>query len=288
MIPNNNLSVLPFYYWEREQNARKWWVYDRIYPLYTPVGYILPFQILVAHSDSHSIAWAILVDANTGNSVSGFTISNLRNTGLTTKQFASLGYDVIVYPGNVAALNSIANGRYYIIIQIDNHEYFSEVFTVVNDIQPYLKIEWWDNEDLIMDAGAVVYTQPSFKNVLYLAADIAKPQYTFNEDGEERDGYFYPIKQISFKTYRFSFLAPEYLLDAMRLIRLSDYVQITKDGKTYSTDTFLITPEWEKEGDIATVEAEFTAATVAKKISVGYIRALRGDYNEDFNNDYLI
>ena len=46
MIPNNNLSVLPFYDSIERQNARKWWIYDKVYPLFVPSGYMLPFQVM--------------------------------------------------------------------------------------------------------------------------------------------------------------------------------------------------------------------------------------------------
>jgi hypothetical protein len=152
-----------------------------------------------------------------------------------------------------------------------------------------LKIEWWDVDDFTMDAGTIVYKYAGgtqFKNVLYLQADIAKPEYPFEEDGETRDGYFFPIKQISEKHYRFAFLASEYLLDVMRFIRMADYAYITKNGQQYKLDTFLITPEWEDNGDVASVEAEFDTATVAKKIGHGYIQTTGGDFNNDFNNDF--
>ena len=73
----------------------------------------------------------------------------------------------------------------------------------------------------------------------------------------------------------------------MRLIRMADYVYIWYRGKRYAADTFLITPEWEDEGDIAAVNAEFETATVAKKLGLGYTRGQQGDYNDDYNNDYL-
>ena len=107
-----------------------------------------------------------------------------------------------------------------------------------------------------MDAGTIVYKYTNgtqFRNVLYLQADIAKPEYPFEEEGETRDGYFFPIKQISEKHYRFSFLASEYLLDVMRFIRMADYAHIEKNGQIYKLDTFLITPDWEDNGDVAAV-----------------------------------
>lgn len=287
MIPNNNLSVLPFYTSLDQQNARKWWVYNRIYPLFCPAGFILPWQIITPHSNipvSH-IGPVIVYNAKTGNSVTPNIAADIRAM-ITKKEFATFGYDVFVFPGQLPLFQTFENGQYYIDIVIEQFHFYSEVFTVVNDIQPYLKITWWDIDDFTMDAGTIVYKNPAFKNVLYLQADIAKPEYPFEEEGENRDGYFFPTKQISEKRYRFNFLASEYLLDVMRFIRMSDFAEIEYHGQRYSLDTFLITPEWDDNGDVATVEAVFDTATVAKKIGLGYIKSQRGDFNDDFNNDF--
>ncbi len=402
MIPNNNLSVLPWYASIEEQNARRWWVYKRVYPLFTPAGYLPPFQLLREHlisytkgneisSDDydngvltpdghwdstgsqfgiHSFESLSGVDAvyfegipetaplmvtavalNDNNDVLGTFTAQFDESGLfsggwvlptgTTKlwvqdynadypdaspklyaattstagiesfaiytkegelvgnydpsemgfsivPFLNLGYDVIVFPGQLPVLGNFENGQYYAVMSDGTNTWYSEIFTVVNDISPYLKLEWWDAENFVMDAGTIVYKNPSFKNVLYLDATIAKPEYRFEEEGEERDGYFFPTKQISEKRYRFAFFASEYLLDVLRFVRMADFAQITKNGQVYSLDTFLITPEWESNGDVAGVTAEFDTATVAKKIGTGYIKALRGDFNDDFNNDFDI
>ena len=161
------------------------------------------------------------------------------------------------------------------------------MFTIVNDISGYLKLEWWDVDDFYMDEGVIIYKSPLFRNKLYLCADIAKPEYIFEEDGETRDGYFFPAKQISEKRYHFTFLASEYLLDVMRFVRMADYAQITKNEQVYKLDTFLITPEWEDNGDVASVDAEFDTATVAKKIGRGFVTTTKGDFNNDYNNDFL-
>ena len=287
MIPNNNLSVLPWYTSIEQQNARKWWVYNRIYPLFTPAGFLLPWQLITPHNDNltvQNIRPVIMYDARTGQQV-GIDLTNVFLENIIKKEFPTLGYDVWIFGGQFPIFPSILNGQYYIMMVIDR-AYYSDVFTVVNDIEPYLKIVWWDNEDFTMDAGTIVYKNPAFKNVLYLQSDLAKPEYQFEEEGETRDGYFFPVKQISEKRYRFNFLASEYLLDVMRFIRMADFAEIEYHGQRYSLDTFLITPEWEDNGDVAAVEAEFDTATVAKKIGVGYIKAQRGDFNDDFNNDY--
>lgn len=282
-IQEPNYSVLPWYHTLEEQNSYKWWVYGKIYPLFTQAGYMLPFQIIRRHRESTTIT-LFEVYTDKGVLVGDFTAA-INNAGIAVKQFSD--YDVIVFPARLPLFGGMANGRYYGKISDGAEVWYSEVFTVVNDIEPYLKIEWWDNEDFITDGGTVVYTEPAFHNIIYLDSDIAKPEYIFEEEGETRDGYFFPSKQISEKRYRFSFLAPEYLLDVMRLIRMADYVYIWYRGKRYAADTFLITPEWEDEGDIAVVDAEFETATVAKKLGLGYTRGQQGDYNDDYNEDYL-
>ena len=284
MIPNNNLSVLPWYTSIDQQNARKWWIYDHIYPLFTPAMFMLPFQILRTHRESSTISMFKVYTKN-GVLVGDF-MQAIIEAGITIKSFDVLGYDVIVFPGTFPVFTQFQNGQYYATLSDGTETWYSEMFTVVNDMEPYLKIQWFDVEDFTMDAGTIVYTEPTFKNVLYLDAAIAKPEYPFEEEGETRDGYFFPIKQISEKHYRFKFFASEYLLDVMRFIRMADYATIEYHGQTYNLDTFLITPEWEDNGDVAAVEAEFDTATVAKKIGRGYIQPTGGDFNNDFDADF--
>ena len=281
MIPNNNFSILPWYQSIEEQNSRRWWVYGRVYPLYTPAGFMPTWQVYT--EQSNYLLYLAVINENTGAVVKTIYPADLATYGITREYFGTMM--ILSYPAIIPILNSMENGRYYIRMYMDEHDFVSDIFTVVNDIQPYLKLEWWDDQDFVMDAGIIAY-DGTFKNVLYLDSDIAKPEYVFEEEGETRDGYFYPVKMISEKRYRFNFLAPEYLLDVLRFVRMADHIQITKNGQVYSLDTFLITPEWEANGDVAVVSAEFDTATVAKKIGLGYVRALRGDFNDDFNDDF--
>lgn len=249
---------------------------------------MLPFQVMREHR-ANALTKFRLYKAD--GTLVGYYLTPINDAGITIESFPALGYDVIVFGGQTPIWPSMENGQYYIEMGDGVDTWYSEIFTVVNDIQPYLKIEWWDVDNFVMDAGTIVYKYgggTQFKNTLYLMADLAKPEYPFEEEGETRDGYFFPIKMISEKRYKFNFFASEYLLDVMRFIRMADYAEITKDGQRYSLDTFLITPEWESNGDVAGVQAEFDTATVAKKIGLGYYKAQRGDFNDDFNNDFDI
>lgn len=284
MIPNNNLSVLPWYTSIAEQNARKWWIYKRVYPLFTPAGFLLPFQVMRPHITGYDTIEVFDIYTKDGVFVGNY--ADDIDAAVTIKSFAALGYDVIVFPGQLPVFAQFPEGQYYAVMNDGFYTWYSEIFTVVADITPYVKLSWWDTDDFTMAAGTIVYKNPTFKNVLYLQTDIAKPEYIFNEEGESRDGFYFPTKQISEKRYKFSFFASEYLLDVVRLVGLADYIEIENAGQTYRPDTFLITPEWEDNGDVAAVNAEFETSTVAKKLGKGYIIGQRGDFNQDFNDDY--
>ena len=246
---------------------------------------MLPFQILREHREDRPVS-IFQIYTKDGVLIGNF-LQEIEDY-IHIKSFQEFGYDVIVFYNPFPVFSQFENGQYYAVLSDGLETWYSEIFTIVNDIQPYLKIEWWDSDDFVMDSGTIVYKNPEFKNFLYLQSDIAKPEYPFEEEGEIRDGYFYPIKQISEKRYKFSFLASEYMLDVMRFIRMADFVRITKNGQTYIPDTFLITPQWEDNGDVAAVDAEFETSTVAKKIGRAHIKqfGVGGDFNIDFNEDF--
>lgn len=191
--------------------------------------------------------------------------------------------DYIIYAGNTGL--DLPIGLHYLDVYDGISHYYSDFVTIVARMDDYLKIEWWDEKDFEMDAGTIIYELDDaiFHNIVYLASEIAKPEYTFEEEVERRDGYDFPTKQISSKTYRFSFFATEYMLDVLRLVRMADRIVISNAGRDYLASAFLITPEWEKEGDVAGVAAQFQTDMVAKKIGLAYIRSFNNDFNNDFS-----
>lgn len=274
----NNLSVLPFYASVAEQNHRLPYAYGAVYPLYCDDTRILPFQI-IRTTRQNTITSVIMFDKD-GTQVRDLT------SDMSFDIVALDDYDVIVYTAQFGYAQELPIGQYYIRVSDGVQTWYSDIFTVVSDITPYVKLEWYDEKNFVMDAGTIVYQNPRFINRLYLNTEIGKPDYQFEEEGEQRDGYFFPEKQLSEKTYRFTILAPEYLCDVMRFIRMADHIQITADGYTYNADTFLITPKWQTQGDLASVEVEFESNTVAKKLGDARVRRTIGDFNDDYNDDY--
>ena len=287
MIPNNNTSVIPFVTALEQQNHRRSYAYGAIYPIYVPQGVFVPFQIC-RNTRANAISYVRLFKAD-GTQVATIT-QQMNDAGLMIKRYQSYGYDTIIFPAIVPmqVMNEI--GQYYISISDGVQEWYSDVFTVVDKIDDYLKIDWYCEEDMYYRGGVITYTEPKFINTLYLEAQLGKPEYPFTEESEERDGLLFPIKQYTEKTYKFSCLASEAMCDVMRLIRMADYIRVTDGyGNEYQADQFLFTPTWQTQGDLASVECEFQTATIFKSIGRGVkVLAANGDFNIDFNNDYLI
>ena len=284
-MTTSNYNCLPWYKDINEQNHRKNYAYGEIYPLYSPYDRLLPFQLTRRHLTTIANWSAMLVSMADGT-----------QTDITQYVTGSTGFmvidgsaqDTIAYSPLTGWSWSMPEGRYYVVLSDGTNTWYSEVFTVVNYLKNYLRISWRSIYDQPIGDGAILYDSlpMPYRNVLYFAAQLGKPEYTFDEEGERRDGYFFAEKQVSTKTYKAFITAPEYLCDVMRLIRMADYVKVTDGyGNEYDCDTFLITPTWQEQGDLAQVTIEFTTGTViAKKVGLGYHNT--GDFNNDFNNDF--
>lgn len=288
MIPNNNTSVLPFYTSKEQQSHRRYYAYGDIYPIFVPKNVLVPFQIVRSTNANTTIYEVLLFDSNDNNL--GNITTAMVEAGLRIKRYATYGYDVILFPAIafMQILNDI--GQYYIRIADSTGYYYSDIFTVVDTIGSYMKVQWYCEEDMYYRGGVVVYKNPKFINTLYLNTQLGKPEYPFTEESEERDGLLFPVKQFTEKTYKFTCMASEAMCDVMRLIRMADYIQVTDPyGNVYDADQFLFTPEWQAQGNLASVQCEFQTATIFKNIGKGITLVTgQGDFNNDFSNDYLI
>lgn len=214
----------------------------------------------------------------------------MMNNGLELMSEITPNSNMIVYNAAHIVPLGLENGLYYMKITIadtiaqDSEEYtmyryyYSDIFQV--DTRENLKansirIEWWNEDNLEYDGGFIPYDTEYlgrlFKNDIFLDSEIGKPTYKFVEEGEERNGYFFPIKQLSEKSYNMSFLAPEYLCDVMRLIRMADTIRITdKLGRVYNVEQFEMEVNWMEQGHYARVDCSFETDTVVKKIGKAY------------------
>lgn len=280
-LVNNNISPLPFYDNIALQNHRKDYAFGQVYPLITYRNMLLPFQVVLASGTS--ISWVRLYNFNTGKFIDIST--SIKENGL--KLVSYTGFKVLKYPGTLPVVEIKHEGLYYLAISISGLTIYSDVFTVCNRVDDYLLLEYSNSYNFELKGGMVDFSD-NFKFKCYLNTQVGRPEYDFEEEATERMGYSFIESQVSKKIYKFTFLAPEYLCDALRIVRLCNNKQITSRLQTYDLTTFNMEPEWEDQGDLASVECEFETDTVIANIG-GYTPELAGgDFNNDFNNDFNV
>jgi hypothetical protein len=234
-------------------------------------GFILPFQFCT-DTKLAVIEWVKLYSLETDTAID---ITDLMlASGLDV--YSLYDYSVIQYSSNAEPFAFLTEGSYYLAISNYTDTYYSEVFTVVPDVSNFLRLEWELAKRLDYTGGMAA---PG-KSVLYINAELGKPDYVFEEEGTSRDGLFFPEKQLSQKKYRFIFLASEYVCDSIRFAQMADLVTVQdKHGRIYTCDTIQANVDWQEQGDLASVEVEFTTGQVLKKTGNSPIQKESNDYN---------
>lgn len=281
-IIHGNISPLAFYDELRYQNHRKSYAYGSINPLITYRNMLIPFQVVLGVAYT-SIEQVLLVDINREDDATDITDSMISN-GLEIKQYDS--YNILRYKAILPISELRYEGRYYLRMTISGEDIYSEVFTIDNNVDNCLLLQYSNDFSFQLTHGMIDFSD-GFVFRCYLRTEIGKPEYSFEEEATERMGYSFIESQFSKKTYKFTFLAPEYLCDAMRIVRMCNDKKITALQQEYELTSFAMEPNWEDQGDVASVECEFDTDTIVASVA-GYASVpLGGDYNNDHNNDYL-
>lgn len=286
----NNLSCIPFYTKKEHQDFRLWYSYGEKYPYYVPSDYLIPFSFVVPyHSEQPDNIKVEFYRAccseeqylGTQGSYNNNLSARMNMNGLTIENDDTREISVLTYFAREVVSLDMEEGIYYMKITLvygqTNETYYSDVFFVkdASTLDKCVCIKWRNEENLEYDGGFIPYGElkggEPFTNRLYLDTTIAMPEYKFTEDGEERNGRFFPIKQISEKVYKMSFTAPEYLCDVMRLIRMADYIEVYDGlGRTLVVEQFEMDVKWSQGGHYAEVSCSFQTDTVVKKIGKSY------------------
>ena len=281
-LVNNNISPLPFYDSLALQNHRKDYAYGQVYQLITYRNMLLPFQVVL--SNGTSVGWVRLYNFNTGKYIE--ITDSMKENGLVIKPFT--GYVLLKYPGTLPIVEIKHEGLYYLVIYINGlGTIYSDLFTVTNRISDYLLIEYSNSYNFELKNGIVDFSD-NFAFKCYLNTQVGKPEYNFEEESTKRLGYIYVESQVSKKTYKFNVIVPEYICDALRIVRLCDNKIIRCKDDEYEAITFEMEAEWQTQGDLASVTCEFETDNVIANIGGFVPDKLGGDYNNDYNEDFDI
>lgn len=245
---------------------KKWYAYGKEFALPFSTTELPPFQFTVASLPSFdpTTVEVFLVNEATGVRT---------GTGIKIKVDTMDEHNSVLYvsPGSNVYAKSIEPGVYRAEFAIPEGEtYVSTPICVTDGIETntnFVKLEYWNDEKLAYPNGFVTTgTDNDFKFQMYIPTTFFKPKYEFEEEITKRAGYKFLELQTCNKVFGFNFLAPEYICDALRLVRLSDYIRFTHDGEYYNALNFEYNPDWQDNGYLAAIECQFETDTIIQKL----------------------
>lgn len=245
---------------------KKWYAYGKEFALPFSTTELPPFQFTVANLPSFdpTTVEVFLVDEATGTR---------SGTGIKIKVDTMDEHNSVLYvsPGSNVYAKSVEPGVYRAEFTIPEGEtYVSTPICVTEGIETntnFVKLEYWNDEKLAYPNGFVTTgTDNDFKFQMYIPTTFFKPKYEFEEEITKRAGYKFLELQTCNKVFGFNFLAPEYICDALRLVRLSDYIRFSHDGEYYNALNFEYNPDWQDNGYLAAIECQFETDTIIQKL----------------------
>lgn len=281
---NNNFSPLPFYdvsdagvseeLKNKYLNSEKPYAYGAVFDLAIAAGWLMPFQFSVDYEISRVSAGYVIPIFTSGATESFYTLPSFvydQNTGKSTVMF------------NEEHHGKLPLGRMYIELEVYDtdgnvHVYMSDLFTNVvtssGVTKPtpdgHIRLTYSNDHYLRYNGGKIYFgdMKPAFSFELLINTTIAKPNYTFEEKSSDRLGYRYIESQVSNKAYGFTFTAPEYLCDALRLLPMCNQRTIVDKWHTYNQITDIgFEVEWLEQGDLAQVTITFNNDTVVANLA---------------------
>lgn len=283
------ISPLKFYDDYKKQSRYKSYAYGHDAALITPLRHIPTFQFVVdTFVGTYTLAAAYICNMN-NERISGDIKNELLETGFSFVKDEN--YYVAIYSDLMPISFITYEGKYYLELYISNQQgqkhYFSEVFCATSSLSDCLRIEYWNsgNRSFYLKNGVIAFPD-NFRFKLYLKSELGKPEYEFEEEATKRLGYIFIESQVSKKVYRFNTIVPEFICDAMRIIRLCSDKTVHSQNEEYEAITFEIETEWQTQGDLASITCTFETDNIITNLG-GFVPVLRGgDYNNDYNNDF--
>lgn len=265
MEVHNNFSPLAFRKKESKATYEKWYAFGKNYAIPASAKTLIPFQFTDVNVGEvqPDVIEVVAVNQETGEGI---------KTGVYVSRDDMPEHGSVLYvsPGKNSFREALPQGTYRAEFSIGTQVYISTPFCVIPGIETsskYLLIEYWNDEKIAYPGGFITTgANNDFRYQMYVPATICKPKYEFEEELTKRAGYKFLELQTSTKVYAFTFVAPEFICDAMRLIRLSDYIRISHDGEYYNALNFEFDVDWQEQLYLAAVDCQFETDSIIQKL----------------------
>ena len=239
------VSPLMFYSSTSNKYCNKHYAWGNTFFFACEPGTIPGFQICI--SDDIDIRGLSLVGKNTG------TIS------LSTPQLVLEDKEsklrVIEFQ---ESQHQLQKDVYYYALYTSNGTYVSEDFSHVDDITKYVCIEYAPKNTLYAK-NLIISPSSGFRFKVLLNTSLARPEYKYDEESTKRHGYEFIESVISRKVLKCSAVVPEYICDALRVVKLCENTKLTDKatGKSYEVMHSDFIADWQTQGDLAIVTLSF-------------------------------
>lgn len=275
---NNNFSPLPFYKVDGNELDNKYlqsnkpYSYGAVFDMPIAGGWLMPFQFMVDFVVDH-VGNCYVIPIGLPSATEAITTP-------TAVVDQAKGTTVLLFYGEQHGKLPI--GRCYIEIELYRSDslipevYMSDIFNNVcvpfgNQLiipEGYIMLEYTNDHFLRHSGGKIYFDDRKFGFRLLINTTIGKPNYTFEEKASDRLGYRYIESQISNKNYQFTFIAPEYLCDALRLLPMCNSRVISDGLYRYDKVTDVeVSVNWLEQGDLAQVTIAFNNDTVVSNLA---------------------
>lgn len=267
------ISPLKFYDAPEKQERFKSYAYGHVSPLLCRANFIPPFQLVATGA----------LNAAVLKSIHGEPDIDVRDN-MEGECYAVDG--VFQYLGNFSLLPLKVEGEYYLELTLGSTTFYSEVLCFTTSLADCLEIEYWNPEcDFYIKNGRVSFDN-DFHFKVYLRTQLGKPEYSYEEEATQRYGYTFIESQVSKKVYKFSAVLPEYLCDALRIVRLCSNKVVRSLGDEYEALTFGMEAEWQEQGDLAAVNFEFDVDNIILNLGGPSVEVGTADFNSDYSDDF--
>ena len=197
--------------------------------------------------------------ATIGSATQDVTFDLLPDRHRTAKRYAALclgGIDVLVR----------GEGVVYGQVEIGGHTYVTEPWRWKNDMGGFIRVRYRRSRPILTATNYVTYTdngQAEYAE-LYLPGMLMKPPYNFEVEMDNRDGYNFVKKQVSYISDQVTILCSGYFAEALRMLWHCDEREYEVEGEMTEVD-YMESPEpnW-VDRHLCEVSVVFRSGTVVQ------------------------
>ena len=141
-------------------------------------------------------------------------------------------------------MQNVGEGVYYGRVTVGGQSYVTEPWRWKDDMSGFVRVRYRRSRPILTATNYVTYTdngEASYAE-LYLPGIFMKPPYNFEVEMDNRDGYNFVKKQVSYISDQVTVLCSGYFAEALRMLWHCDEREYEVDGEMTEVD-FMESPE---------------------------------------------